>query len=99
MGRRCEYHRWRLCPARLPARPNAPVAPEDAGGPLGPFLTDSSLRRGDIVVTRDGLKEFRGGDASTHAPGDFAPVEAGAGSASARGAFRSRPLPPIQQPP
>lgn len=71
----------------------APVSPQDAGGPLGAFLTDTSLRRGDIVATPDGLMEFRGVEGGTHEPSDFVPAEA-----SAARSGRVRTLPGVQPP-
>lgn len=72
-----------------------PVSPADAAGPLGPFLNDFSLRKGDVVVTSDGLMEFRGDKSTTHAPADFAPLQAGAGREQGR-AFRTRAMPAVQ---
>ena len=49
------------------ATPRPPVLP----GPLGAFLLDRTLVRGDIVVTPIGLRVFAGGGAMRHAPGSF----------------------------
>ncbi len=40
-------------------------------GPLGPFLRDPTLRRGDVVVTTDGLKVFTGAANTQHASTEF----------------------------
>ena len=71
-------------PMRIPsleelAQPHAPRAYIPSGiaqesGPLGPFLNDSTLRRGDIVVTPDGPMTFQGGDSFTRRAEDFAPA-------------------------
>jgi hypothetical protein len=58
------------------SRPRAPrsyVAPHGEG-PLGPFLNDSTLRNGDIVMTPDGPMTFRGRDSFSHRAEDFAPL-------------------------
>lgn len=43
-------------------------------GPMGRFLRDPSLRRGDIVVTTQGLMVFRGSAGARHSERDFVPV-------------------------
>lgn len=59
------------------ARPDGPIVkvaaprPQVLPGPLGPFLLDPTLRRGDVVVTSDGLKVFTGQGGSQHAAADF----------------------------
>lgn len=60
-----------------PAAPRASItAQTDAnGGPLSPFLNDSTLRRGDIVVTPDGAQTYRGGGSFTHRREDFSPLD------------------------
>jgi hypothetical protein len=40
-------------------------------GPLGPFLLDPTLRRGDVVVTNNGLKIFVGPAKSQHRSSEF----------------------------
>jgi hypothetical protein len=55
-------------PVIAKARP--PVLP----GPLGPFLMDSTLSRGDVVVTTAGLRIFAGGYSSRHSPSVFLPL-------------------------
>lgn len=70
-----------------PRGPRPYVAPEVVPGPLGRFLRDPSLRRGDVVATPEGLMIFQGrrGSAS-HNASDFAPV---ASATSIRGARRN----------
>ena len=46
-------------------------------GPLGRFLRDATLRRGDVVATANGLMVFRGSAGSRHAASDFVPVTQG----------------------
>lgn len=60
-----------------PQAPRAAITPQtDAdAGPLSPFLNDSTLRRGDIVVTPDGAQTYRGGGSFTHRQEDFAPLD------------------------
>jgi hypothetical protein len=52
-----------------------PPDPAQASGPLGPFLNDTTLRRGDIVVTQDGPMTYQGSDAFTPRAEDFAPAD------------------------
>ena len=55
--------------------PRPYVAPERGAGPLGPFLHDPTLRRGDVVATAQGLMVFQGkGGGTNHKPSDFAAV-------------------------
>ena len=62
----------RVKPGDAPARiARAAVRPEILPGPLGPFLRDPTLRRGDVVVTTEGLKVFTGQGGGQHAHGDF----------------------------
>ena len=67
-------------PARRVVReaPRGPipyVAPAVASGPLGRFLHDPSLRRGDVVATPNGLMVFQGRTGSnTHRSADFVSV-------------------------
>lgn len=60
-----------------PLPPMRDVAPEpvEAGAPLSPFLNDSTLRRGDIVVTPDGAMTYRGRGLFNHRKEDFAPLD------------------------
>lgn len=55
-------------------KPGPYVAPEVMPGPLGRFLKDPTLKRGDVVVTAQGLMVFRGNRISTHRAKDFVPV-------------------------
>lgn len=78
-------------PARRVVReaPKGPipyVAPAVASGPLGRFVNDPSLRRGDVVATPNGLMVFQGRTgANTHRTADFVPVSsAGAVTGSRR---------------
>jgi hypothetical protein len=75
----------RYTPKRITREPRAPrievsakpapyVAPPVMPGPLGKFLRDPTLRRGDVVATADGLMVFRGSSGSRHASKDFVPV-------------------------
>ena len=58
-----------------PKGPIPYVAPAVASGPLGRFINDPSLRRGDIVATPNGLMVFQGRTgASSHRSADFVPV-------------------------
>ncbi len=57
-----------------PAKPKPYVAPEVMPGPLGRFLKDETLRRGDVVVTAAALMVFRGNGGSTHRAKDFVTV-------------------------
>ena len=50
------------------------VAPQVLGGPLGPFLLDPTLRRGDVVVTTQGLQVFTGAPSGQHSAAEFAPL-------------------------
>lgn len=51
------------------------VAPTVAPGPLGRFLYDRTLRRGDVVTTPKGLMVFTGiGGAAKHSVRDFRPL-------------------------
>jgi hypothetical protein len=59
----------------LPPLREAPPEPVEAGAPLSPFLNDSTLRRGDIVVTPDGAMTYRGGGVFNHRTEDFAPLD------------------------
>ena len=65
---------------RATAAPVKTVAARPAAlpGPLGPFLLDPTLRRGDVVVTSDGLKIFTGVSASQHSTSEFTGLAQGA---------------------
>ena len=39
------------------------------------IYADTTLRRGDVVVTENGLSVFVGSDATKHAPSEFTPIE------------------------
>lgn len=68
-----------------PSGPRPYVAPEVLPGPLGRFLRDPSLRRGDVVATPNGLMVFQGqGGSSNHRASDFVPVANANGLAGAR---------------
>jgi len=57
------------------ALPEPYTPPKVGTGPLGPFLYDTSLRQGDVVVTEHGLMVFAGRDeASQHSRRDFLPL-------------------------
>ncbi len=53
------------------AKPTPYRAPEVLPGPLGQFLRDSTLRRGDVVVTSEGVMVFRGSAGARHHAKDF----------------------------
>jgi hypothetical protein len=53
------------------AKPEKYVPPEVMPGPLGQFLRDPTLRRGDVVATSKGLMVFRGQGGARHAERDF----------------------------
>ncbi|HEY8580989.1 MAG TPA: hypothetical protein VIL72_13950 [Beijerinckiaceae bacterium] len=61
-----------------PAKPKKYTPPEVLPGPLGPFLRDPTLRRGDVVATSDGLMIYRGEGGSSHQAKDFVAVASGA---------------------
>lgn len=70
----------------VPRAPKPYVAPPVAPGPLGRFVHDPSLRRGDVVATPNGLMVFQGRTgANAHRVADFVPVA----SASSVGARRA----------
>lgn len=71
-------------PRQETSKPEPYVPPEVMPGPLGRFLRDPSLRRGDIVATANGLMVFRGSAGARHSTKDFVPV-AKAGSLVKRG--------------
>ncbi len=51
-------------------------------GPLGQFLRDPTLRRGDVVATSKGLMVFRGQGGARHAERDFVALSNAAGFAA-----------------
>ena len=53
------------------AKPVPYRAPQVLPGPLGQFLKDSTLRRGDVVVTSEGVMVFRGSAGARHHAKDF----------------------------
>jgi hypothetical protein len=55
------------------AKAAARAARVPAQGSIEDFIGDETLRRGDVVVTDKGLREFRGGDGSP-VERDFAPL-------------------------
>ncbi len=62
-------------PGAEPSSKPEKVPPPPVGkGPLGPFLYDTTLRAGDVVVTTQGLYVFRGGGGQEHRVGDFIPL-------------------------
>ena len=78
---------WSLdgsAPMRIPSleelgRPLPPIGqmaptPIEDGKPLTPFLNDSTLRRGDIVVTPDGAMTYQGGGGNRRQE-DFSPLD------------------------
>jgi hypothetical protein len=66
------------------AKPAPYVAPPVMPGPLGRFLRDPTLRRGDVVATADGLMVFRGSAGSRHSEKDFVPLSRGGALVAAR---------------
>lgn len=55
-------------------RPPKYTPPEVLPGPLGQFLRDPTLRRGDVVATSRGLMVFRGEGGARHSERDFTPL-------------------------
>lgn len=53
-----------------------PARPDVLPGPVGQFLLDPTLRRGDVVVTSEGLKIFNGAGRRQHEEGDFVALSA-----------------------
>lgn len=66
---------------REPQKPPPYAPPEVMPGPLGQFLRDPTLRRGDVVATAHGLMVYRGPGGSQHRPADFMPVASEAAGA------------------
>ena len=54
-----------------PETPHRYIAPPVGDGPLGPFLYDPTLRRGDVLVTEMGLRVFRSAPRDSHRATDF----------------------------
>lgn len=61
-------------PREVIAKPEPYVAPEVLAGPLGRFLRDATLRKGDVVATSEGLMVFQGAAGKKHRERDFVPV-------------------------
>ena len=79
---RARIERARLREPRIidePRKPGPHTPPQELAGPLGKFLMDSTLRRGDVVATQNGLMVFRGSGAIPHRERDFAPVSTAQG--------------------
>lgn len=62
---------------RIATKPPPYVPPEVVAGPLGRFVRDPTLRRGDVVATASGLMVYRGAGGSWHDPRDFVPLSGG----------------------
>lgn len=60
-----------------PSGPRTYTPPEVLAGPLGQFLADPTLRRGDVVATPIGLMVYRGDGGSRHKASDFVALSAG----------------------
>lgn len=56
------------------SKPEKVPPPPVGKGPLGPFLFDSTLRAGDVVVTVQGLYVYRGPGGLEHKVRDFVPL-------------------------
>jgi hypothetical protein len=79
---RARVQRARLREVRIidePRKPRPHTPPQELAGPLGKFLMDHTLRRGDVVATQNGLMVFRGSGAGPHRERDFAPVSTAQG--------------------
>lgn len=63
---------------RESGKPAPYKAPEVGPGPLGRFLNDPTLRRGDVVATTRGLMVYQGQAGARHHPREFVPIERGA---------------------
>lgn len=63
--------------AATPKMPLKAKDPSELINPVPLILTDSTLRRGDVVVFPDGPREFRGGPGSHHRLADFVPLRDG----------------------
>jgi hypothetical protein len=50
--------------------------PQPTAGTAASVFDDPTLRPGDVVVTSEGLRVFRGAPGASHLPGDFVPVAA-----------------------
>ncbi|MDP2357205.1 MAG: hypothetical protein Q8M31_14240 [Beijerinckiaceae bacterium] len=57
------------------SKPAPYQAPEVLPGPLGQFLKDPTLKRGDVVVTSEGVMVFRGSGGSRHHAKDFVSIQ------------------------
>jgi hypothetical protein len=75
-----------VAPKRKAAKPDQKpekyTPPEVLPGPLGQFLRDPTLRRGDVVTTQKGLMVFRGQGGSHHSERDFVALSNAAGFAA-----------------
>lgn len=74
-----------VAPRRSEARESKPekyVPPEVMPGPLGQFLRDPTLRRGDVVATSKGLMVFRGQSGDRHSERDFVTLSNASGFAA-----------------
>jgi hypothetical protein len=66
-----------------PKVPAAPKAPGEVTNPVPALLSDSTLRRGDMVMFPDGLRVFTGSEGGQHKLSDFQPLARNGKSASA----------------
>lgn len=60
-----------------PSKPEPYVAPKVLPGPVGRFLLDPTLRRGDVVATAKGLMVYRGSGGERHKEKDFVALDDG----------------------
>jgi len=67
----------------LPKIPPVPKAPGEVSNPVPDLLSDSTLRRGDMVMFPDGLRVFIGTEGGQHKLADFQPLARNGKSASA----------------
>jgi hypothetical protein len=68
--------------AKPDQKPEKYTPPEVMPGPLGQFLRDPTLRRGDVVTTQKGLMVFRGQGGAHHSERDFVALSNAAGFAA-----------------
>jgi hypothetical protein len=64
----------KVAPRDFSAKPEPYIAPEVLPGPLGRFLRDTTLRKGDVVATSEGLMVFQGAAGKKHRERDLVPV-------------------------
>ena len=57
-----------------PKMPPVPKAPGEVSNPVTDLLSDSTLRRGDMVMFPDGLRVFTGREEAQHTLADFEPL-------------------------